>query len=79
MSRKRSRAEGAEGGPLAEQAPLYARNSRGLLRPVSLRGRRSPAGATPLTRAAVIALVVIPLAVLALGVLAVAINTALGH
>lgn len=67
MSRKRSRAD-APGGPkpLAEQAPLYARNPRGFLRPVEVRGGWRPAWRTPAFRPALIVLVGVPLAIIAL-------------
>lgn len=80
MSRKRSRAD-APGGPipLAEQAPLYARNPRGLLRPVEARGGWRPAWRAPAFRPALIVLVVAPLATIALVILLAAIQALLSH
>jgi len=81
MSRKRSRADTAPHGPmpLAEQAPLYARNPRGLFRPVEMRGAWRPVWKSPSFRTGVIVLLAAPLVILAIAVLVVAIQTAFSH
>ncbi len=76
MSRKRSRARTTHHGPipLAEQVPLYARNPRGLFRPVESRGAWRPVWKTPSFRTGVIVLLGAPLAIIALIILLVAIQ-----
>ena len=81
MSRKRSRADTTPHGPLplTEQVPLYARNPRGLLRPVGSRGSWRPLWKLPSSRAALLVLLGAPLAILALILLIAALQTALTH
>jgi hypothetical protein len=80
VSRKRSRAA-VSGGPqpLAEQEPLYARNPRGLFRPVVARGDWRPVWETKSFRTGVIVLLGVPLALVVIILIVVAILTALPH
>lgn len=81
MSRKRSRADTSPHGPrpLAEQVPLYARNPRGLFRPVGERGPWRPLSNLPASRTAMIVLIGAPLAIVALVLVLVAIQALLAH
>ncbi len=81
MSRKRSRADVPPHGPipLAEQAPLYARNPRGLFRPVESRGTWRPVWKTPSFSTGMIVLLAAPLVIIAIAILVVAIQTTLSH
>lgn len=80
MSRKRSRAE-VSGGPepLSEQAPLYARNPRGLFRPAKARGEWRPAWETPSFRIAVIVLIAAPIVLMACIMVVAAVMAVMSH
>lgn len=81
MSRKRSRADASPHGPLplAEQVPLYARNPRGLFRPVESRGAWRPIWKMKASRQALIFVIAAPLAIVALVILLAAIQALFAH
>jgi hypothetical protein len=81
MSRKRSHAHIPPHGPrpLVEQVPLYARNPRGLFRPVESRGAWRPVWKTPSFRTGLVVLLGAPLVMLALVILLVAIQAIFSH